>query len=140
MPIRVTSSVSSATSRSGVGCRQAAAKRAVNSSAFQPLTPTTHGKPAARKALGRLLALIPDLHAEVLDHWGRGEGRVVIEFDLAGTLGGHDLRWRLIDVVELRDGLGHQRRSYFDPAPLVTAILTRPGAWLPLWRSGMWRR
>jgi ketosteroid isomerase-like protein len=107
---------------------------------IQPLSATTRGKPAARSALGRLLALIPDLHAEVLDHWGRGDDRVVIEFNLIGTLGGRELRWRLIDVFELRDGLGRQRRSHFDPAPLVTAILTRPAAWLPYLRSGLWRR
>lgn len=105
----------------------------------QPLAPTTRGREAAVEAFGRVLDFVPDLHAEVLDHWHRGE-RVTIEFDLAGTVGGKPLRWHLVDVFDLRDGLGRRRVSYFDPLPLLGAVLTRPRAWLPYARSGLWRR
>jgi len=105
----------------------------------QPLGPTTNGAEAARQGLARLLSWIPDLRADVHDHWG-DERRVVIEFDLVGTVGGRPLRWRVVDIFELRDGLGSRRRAHFDPTPLIGALLTRPRAWIPYLRSGLWRR
>lgn len=106
---------------------------------IQPLAPTTHGRAAAERAFGRLLELMPDIHAEVFDHWGDGEGGA-ITFDLIGRLGGREVRWHLVDVFELRDGLGAKRTSYFDPAPLIAAVATRPTAWIPFATSGIWRR
>ena len=105
----------------------------------QPMAPTARGKEQAKATLGKLIELIPDVHAEVHSSWGDEDGGA-ITFDLIGTLGGRELRWHLVDVFELRDGLGSKRTSYFDPAPLVAAIATRPAAWLPFARSGIWRR
>ena len=105
----------------------------------QPMAPTARGKEQAKATLGRLIELIPDIHAEVHSSWGDAGGGA-ITFDLIGTLGGRELRWHLVDVFELRDGLGSKRTSYFDPAPLIAAVATRPTAWLPFARSGVWRR
>lgn len=105
----------------------------------QPMAPPAHGKPAALRTMGAIIDLIPDIRAEVHDGWGDASGGV-ITFDLVGTLGGSELRWPVVDVFELRDGLVAKRVSYFDPAPLVKAIATRPRAWIPFARSGIWRR
>lgn len=105
----------------------------------QPLFPTSYGKVEAEESFARIFELIPDLHAIVTRHWGDDE-IVTIAFELVGTLGGREIRWPLIDIFELRDGLGVRRDSYFDPAALVLAVLTRPRAWLPYLRSGLWRR
>jgi ketosteroid isomerase-like protein len=101
---------------------------------IQPLGPTTRGKAEAEHAFAGILELIPDLHAEVHRSWGDEAGGS-IEFDLVGTLGGSELRWHLVDVFDLRDGLGSKRVSYFDPAPIIRAVATRPRAWLPFVRS-----
>lgn len=106
---------------------------------IQPLAPTTRGKPAAREAFARILTLVPDLHAVVHGHSGAGDC-LTIQFELAGTLAGKPIRWQLVDVFELEGELARRRTSYFDPTPLIVAILTRPGAWLPYARSGLWRR
>ena len=106
---------------------------------IQPLAPTARGRAEAERAFGRLLELVPDIHAEVFESWGDAEGGA-ITFDLIGTLGGSELRWHLVDVFELRDGLGSKRTSYFDPAPVIAAVATRPKAWLPFAKSGVWRR
>ncbi len=105
----------------------------------QPMAPTARGRAAAESTLGSLIELIPDIHAEVQESWG-GAGGGAITFDLVGTLGGRELRWHLVDVFELRGGLVARRISYFDPGPLITAIITRPRAWIPFARSGVWRR
>jgi len=105
----------------------------------QPMAPTARGKEQAEATLGKLIELIPDVHAEVHSSWGDASGGA-ITFDLIGTLGGRELRWQLVDVFELRDGLGSKRTSYFDPAPVIAAVATRPKAWLPFAKSGVWRR
>jgi hypothetical protein len=50
------------------------------------------------------------------------------------------VRWHLVDVFELRDGLCSKRTSYFDPGTLITALITRPRAWWPFATSGLLRR
>jgi hypothetical protein len=105
----------------------------------QPMGPTTRGKAEAERAFAGILEIIPDLHAEVHRSWGDASSGS-IEFDLVGTVGGSELRWHVVDVFELRDGLGSKRVSYFDPAPILRAVATRPGAWLPFLRSRLPRR
>jgi hypothetical protein len=60
------------------------------------------------------------------------------ELTLRGTLGGRPISWRVCDRATLRDGLVVERESYFDPTPLLRAILTRPRAWPALARA--WHR
>lgn len=95
----------------------------------QPQIPTVVGHREFRERFARpLFALIPDIRGEV-ERWA-GDGDVAfIELRLHGTLGGRPVSWRVVDRVTLRDGLAVERVSYFDPAPLLVAVLTRPRAW-----------
>ena len=52
----------------------------------------------------------------------------MIEIRLHGTLGGRPLAWTAVDRLVLRDGLIAERHSYFDPLPLLGALLKRPRA------------
>lgn len=100
-----------------------------------PLTPTTHTLAEGRRSFARLLALIPDLTAEV-HRWGPTDEGVLIEFTLSGSVGGGPLSWRAVDRIALGDdGLATERVSYFDAMPLVLTLARRPRAWLPFLRS-----
>jgi ketosteroid isomerase-like protein len=106
----------------------------------QPGLPTLVGPREFRERFATpLFAMIPDLH-------GRVERTVVaadcayIELSLHGTLGGRPIGWRVCDRATLRDGLVVERESYFDPLPLLRAILTRPRAWPTLARTWMRQR
>lgn len=102
---------------------------------IQPRMPTLVGKRAFRERFARpVFALIFDLHAEVHDWAARGEV-IYINFTLAGTLGGTPVRWTCVDRIVLRDGLAAERRAFFDPAPLLRAVASRPRAWLPVART-----
>jgi hypothetical protein len=67
--------------------------------------------------------------------WGAHGDDLFIELRLRGTLGGRPIAWTVVDRFRLRDGKATERQSYFDPAPLVKAVLTRPKAWPVFWRS-----
>ena len=101
----------------------------------QPLLPALVGHEAFRERFARpLFALIPDLDGQVERFAIRGDCAYV-ELTLRGTLGGRPIAWRACDRVTLRDGLVVERESYFDPTPLLRAILTRPRAWPALARA-----
>jgi ketosteroid isomerase-like protein len=103
----------------------------------QPLLPTLVGHQAFRERFARpLFALIPDLDGQV-ERFAIGADGAYIELTLRGTLGGRPIAWRVCDRGTLRDGLVVERESYFDPTPLLWAILTRPRAWPALARA--WR-
>ena len=93
----------------------------------QPLMPEVRSRAAYAEAMRRLLTLIPDLHGRTRA-WGPTEDGVLIEHTLAGTLGGKAIRWDLVDRITLRDGRVAERIAYFDPLPLLLAVLTRPRA------------
>jgi ketosteroid isomerase-like protein len=96
---------------------------------IQPQLPTLVGKRAFREQFVRpTLDLIPDLHATVHE-WAAAGDVVFISFTLEGTLGGKPVSWRCIDRIVLRDGLACERRAYFDPTPLLRALMLRPRAW-----------
>jgi ketosteroid isomerase-like protein len=95
----------------------------------QPQVPTAVGRRAFREQFARpIFELIPDLHATV-HRWAANGDVVMIEFTLAGTLGGRPVSWDCVDRVVLRDGLASERRAYFDPTPLLGAVATRPRVW-----------
>lgn len=94
----------------------------------QPLAATGIGHGAFRSQFARLFAVIPDVHARVLG-WSSREEDVYIELVLAGTIGWRRVQWEACDRLTVRDGLVVERRSFFDPAPLVKAIAGRPWAW-----------
>jgi ketosteroid isomerase-like protein len=96
----------------------------------QPLMPRAHSRAAYAETMRRLLAVMPDLHGRTR-RWGETEDGVLIEHTLAGTLGGKQLSWDLTDRITLRDGRVVERIAYFDPLPLLLAVITRPRAWVP---------
>ena len=98
---------------------------------IQPQLPVLVGKAAFRERFARpTFELIPDLHAVVHDWSAATGGEVVfISFTLEGTLGGRPVSWPCVDRIVLRDGLIAERRAYFDPTPLLRAVVTRPRAW-----------
>ncbi len=97
----------------------------------QPVAAPVRGRGALRELFEPLFAAVPDLHGEVL-RWGETADGVFIEVRLRGHLGGRPLEWTVVDRIILEDGLIRERRSYFDPAPLLKAIALRPRASLPL--------
>jgi ketosteroid isomerase-like protein len=105
---------------------------------LQPLLPALVGRQAFRERFARpLFALIPDLDGQ-MERFAIGADCAYIELTLRGTLGGRPIAWRACDRATLRDGLVVERESYFDPTPLLRAVLTRPRAWPALARA--WRR
>src|SRR5215207_8820764 len=102
---------------------------------IQPQLPTLVGHLAFWERFARpLFALIPDLDGQV-ERFAIGADCAYIELTLRGTLGGRPIAWRVCDRATLRDGLVVERDSYFDPTPLLRAILTRPRAWPALARA-----
>jgi ketosteroid isomerase-like protein len=96
---------------------------------IQPQLPTLVGHRAFEAQFVKpLFELIEDLHGEV-ERWAAREDTLYIELTLRGTLAGRPLSWRVCDRVTLRDGVAVERESYFDPAPLIAAILKTPRAW-----------
>jgi SnoaL-like domain len=105
---------------------------------IQPRLPTLVGHQAFRTRFAwPLFMLIPDLHGQV-ERFGIGADCAYIETTLRGTLGGRPIAWRVCDRATLRNGLVVERESYFDPTPLLLAILSRPLAWPALARA--WQR
>lgn len=104
-----------------------------------PMTPTTHSLADGRRAFAGLLALLPDLTAEV-HGWGPSEDGVLIDFTLSGSSAGVDFSWHAVDRIALRDdGLASERVSYFDSAPLVLRALRHPRVWPAFVRSRLRR-
>ena len=100
-----------------------------------PMTPTTHGIVAGKRAFATVLELIPDLTAEV-HRWGATEDGVLIEFTLSGTASGARVSWPAVDRIVLGDdGLASERVSYFDTVPLAGAVVRNPRAWPAFLRS-----
>jgi ketosteroid isomerase-like protein len=100
----------------------------------QPIAAPAHGPRALRQLFGPLFEAVPDLTGE-LNRWGETADGVFIELTLRGHLGGRPLEWTVVDRIILEDGLIRERRSYFDPTPLLKAVALRPRASLPLLRA-----
>jgi ketosteroid isomerase-like protein len=92
-----------------------------------------------RELFGPLFKVVPDLTGEV-QHWGETVDGVFIELTLRGRQGGRPIEWTVVDRITLVDGLIRERRSYFDPTPLLKAMALRPLASLPLLPSLFGRR
>jgi ketosteroid isomerase-like protein len=107
----------------------------------QPMMGTLRGKRACRTAFRRLFTLVPDLHADV-HAVGHGSRAVFIEFTLSGTYGGKPISWDAVDRFTFTDGLIAERVSYFDSAPLILKLASRPRGWNRLARTaaGLFRR
>lgn len=104
-----------------------------------PLTPTTRTLADGRRAFAGLLALAPDLTAEV-HRWAATADGVLIEFTLSGNAAGTPISWDAVDRIVVRDdGLASARISYFDSAPLVRALARHPRSWPRFLRSRLRR-
>jgi ketosteroid isomerase-like protein len=98
---------------------------------IQPIAPPARGSGALRELFGPLFKALPDLTG-TLRRWGQTDDGVFIELTLRGHLGSKPVEWTVVDRIILEDGLIRERRSYFDPAPLLKAVALRPHASLPL--------
>jgi hypothetical protein len=94
----------------------------------QPLEREIRGHAQATAAWKRSFGLIPDLRGEVLE-WAERDGFLVISIRLHGTVGRRPVEWISSDHIRLEDGLVRERIAYFDPLPLVGAVLRSPGVW-----------
>jgi hypothetical protein len=100
-----------------------------------PMTPTTQGLEAGKRAFAELFELIEHMTADVRS-WGITSDGVLIEFTAHGTLGGAPISWVGVDRFALDEhGLAIRRWTYFDAFPLVVAGARRPRAWPTLLRT-----
>lgn len=103
----------------------------------QPMLRHCHSRAAWQDEAKRLLTLVPDLRGEVMS-WSAHEDTMFIRVRFTGTLGGTPLTWEAVDVARIdHQGTVLRRESFFDSAVPATAVLRRPRAWLPWWRSGI---
>ena len=102
-----------------------------NTALMQPIAPSARGPGALRELFGPLFKAMPDLTG-TLRRWGQTDDGVFIELTLRGHLGRKPVEWTVVDRIILEDGMIRERRSYFDPAPLLKAVALRPRASLPL--------
>jgi ketosteroid isomerase-like protein len=102
-----------------------------NTTLIQPIARTARGSGALRELFAPLFKAIPDLVGD-LNRWGETADGVFIELTLHGHLGGRPVEWTVADRIILEDGKIRERRSYFDPAPLLKVAALRPRASLPL--------
>jgi hypothetical protein len=99
----------------------------------QPMMPRMVGRDAAREGFGRLLALFPEIHGEVL-RWSAEDNLVMIEMRMTVPAGSRPLAWDLVDRIELEGGLVRERITYMDSLPIVLGVLTRPSLWAAMAR------
>jgi hypothetical protein len=99
----------------------------------QPMMPLMVGREAAREGFGRLLALFPGIHGEVL-RWSAEGDLVMIEMRMTVPAGQRPLAWDLVDRIELEGGLVRERITYMDSLPIVLGVLARPTLWAAMAR------
>ena len=93
---------------------------------IQPLARSVRGVAGARALFMPVFEAMPDMRSEV-HRWGPTDDGVLIEHTLSGTLAGKAVRWTATDRFILGDdGRFLERRAYFDPLPLMVAMLMRP--------------
>ncbi|WP_063823064.1 nuclear transport factor 2 family protein [Amycolatopsis regifaucium] len=94
----------------------------------QPLTAPVRGMAAAREEFRRIWRLLPDLRVQV-DRWRGDSEMVFIELRPRAHVTRDLIEWPAIDRIVLRDGKAIERMTYFDPLPLLPAILKHPSLW-----------
>jgi ketosteroid isomerase-like protein len=95
----------------------------------QPMTPTAVGRQEFAEMFGGTFELIPDLHAEVHGYTAEGDEVGHVDFDLIGTIGRREFRLTCCDRITVRDDKVVERIAYFDPTPMVFALLRSPRSW-----------
>ena len=104
----------------------------------QPLMRTTDSLAAGQAAFAKLLDRMPDLRARV-DRWCAQGAVLYIDFRLSGTYAGERISWAAVDRILLRGDFACERVSYFDPTPIVRALLRHPSYWIDVLRTGLFR-
>jgi len=103
----------------------------------QPLLRSGVGRSVWQHEVARLLSFLPDLTGHVLSWAGCGDV-VFVDISCSATLAGRPLSFRAVDRLTLdQHGRVTRRESFLDPLPVMRSAMTRPGAWLPWWRSGL---
>jgi hypothetical protein len=103
----------------------------------QPMLPNGVGAEHWWAESSRILALLPDLRAEVLDWSGSGES-LFIHLRFSATLAGRPMTWEAVDLLRVSpEGQAVFRESFFDSVPVAATVIRRPRAWLRWWRSGV---
>jgi hypothetical protein len=106
----------------------------------QPIVAHTTDLPGAQRSFTRILAVIPDLGL-TMHSWAAEGDVIILEFTLAGTLGGRPFSWANVDRFTINaDGLATERVNYHDSLGLIRKILARPLGWPRFLRSGILRR
>jgi limonene-1,2-epoxide hydrolase len=93
--------------------------------ATQPLIPTARGRDAYMRSFRNTFGLMKDVTVEV-KAWGTNGDDVFIESVLGATMGGRRTSINVVDHFTLRDDLIYRRDVYFDPTPILVAVLLRP--------------
>ncbi|MGH3585864.1 MAG: nuclear transport factor 2 family protein [Pseudonocardia sp.] len=103
----------------------------------QPLTQPGTTRRTWHDEAQRIVTLLPDIRGAVVS-WAGHEDLMFIELQLSATLGAEPLEFKAVDKLWLtQNGTVIRRDSFFDSGPLIQAVVRRPSAWLPWWRSGL---
>lgn len=81
-----------------------------------------------------LFTAVSDIRGTV-ESWAAREDTVFIELTLHAHVGRHHVTLRACDRVVLSDGVAAERHTYFDPLPLLGAVLRTPRLWWPVLRQ-----
>jgi ketosteroid isomerase-like protein len=106
---------------------------------LQPLAPPARGVREACEWFAGTLALLPDIRIAV-EHWSGTPDALFIEWTATATFAGKPVRWSAVDRFRLGEGKVLERIAYFDPLPLLGAVLARPSGWLRFVRSRLGSR
>jgi ketosteroid isomerase-like protein len=105
-----------------------------------PMSPTTYGLEAGKRAFADLFELIEAMRAEV-HRWGATGDGVLIEFTVSGQTGGVPISWEAVDRFVLNEaGFATERFTYFDSLPLIGTLARHPALWPGFARSRVKRR
>jgi hypothetical protein len=105
-----------------------------NVTLIAPTTPArSTGHAAGRRAFERTFAAIPDLRAEVV-RWSASGEALFIEMVYSATLGKRATQWHGVDRILFAHGEAIERRAYFNPAKVRSALVRSPTGWRQLLR------
>lgn len=92
---------------------------------LQPHCSPIKGKSAAKEDFSRLLSFFPAIHGKV-DRYLENDSLALIEWRLIIPLRSGSVDIAMIDRFFLSDGLGLERKVYFDQFQLIRGIATDP--------------
>ena len=102
---------------------------------IQPMVPTRQGKDGFTRLFRGVFETFPDMEFEVYDSAVNPEqDTVFIYFTQNAKLGGRRRSWYTVDRFLFREELIYERRTLFDPMPLLGPTLLTPRMWSRLIR------